>query len=109
MRCRLPEIQRNVPKGIIGGRHSVAGLAHHVALQHPSEDLIDDAITLSIAVRAARAAGISAASRTRAVALALVLRLCLHTMPMQHIQGGDEELVCILLLVACQVLGMVPD
>lgn len=110
MRCRLPQIQRNIPKGIKGGGHSVAGLTHHIALQHAREDLVDDAIALAIAMRAARAAGIgTAAAGTRTIALALVLRLGFDAVPMQHIQGGDEELVRILLLVAGEVLGMVPD
>lgn len=45
----------------------------------------------------------------RTVALALVLRLGLHTMPMQHIQRGDKELMRILLLIAGQMFRMIPN
>lgn len=109
MRCCFAQVQRNVPKRIVRGGHSVAGLAHHIALQHAREDLVNDAITLAVAMRTARVAGIGSTSRARAVALAFVLRLCLHAVPMQHVQSGDEELVRILLLVAGQVLRMVPN
>lgn len=109
MRCRLPQVQRYVPEGIKGGGDTVAGLAHHIALQHAGEDLVDDAVALSIAMGAARAAGIGAAAGAGAVALVLVLGLRLDAVTMQHVQSGNKELMGILLLIPGQVLRMVPD
>lgn len=95
---RLAQIQWNVPKWIDGRGYTLTRLAHNIALQSTGEYLVDDAIAFG--------------------------RICVHddiffvlfgghlgvfTMMMQYIECGNEEFVCVLLLVAGQMSCMIPN
>lgn len=71
----------------------LASLTDDIALQAPGEYLVDDAITVVRVVLDDERRG---------------LRVLL-AVPVQYVQGGDEELVRILLLVSGEMARMCPD
>jgi len=83
------QVERDVPEGVNGGGDATAGLTHHVRLQAPREDAVDDAAAGGAAL---------AVHWLRALAVAV-----------HDVQRGDEELVRVLLLVAGQVARVRPD
>jgi hypothetical protein len=70
-------------------KYLLAGLAYNIRLESSGEDLVNNAIT--------------------------VMRICswkragFFTVAVHHVQRSNEEFVCILLFVACQVSGVCPD
>jgi hypothetical protein len=70
-------------------KYSLASLAYNIRLESSSEDLVNNAITV--------------------VWICSWKRAGFFTVTVHHIQCSNEELMCILLFIACQVPRMCPN
>lgn len=82
------QVKGDVPNRVNGCGHTITQLAGYVRLEFPTEYPVNKAVALGLADNQRRLPS---------------------SLSVEHIQYGDEEFVCVLLLVASKVAGMCPN